>query len=321
MPVHQPEDVKPHLRGAIAFPITPFTSDNRVDLEAVKENAEILATSRVAAVVAPSGTGEFFSMTPDESNAVLQATAEAIDGRKPVIAAAGFGPQVAGDQAEFAEKVGASAIMVVPPYYGKPDPGGLIDYYAAIADRTSIGLIPYARDSAEFTPAMVRELTERVPSVIAFKDGRGNVRLFQQIREHVIGALGADRLVWLGGTGDDLLAPYFAAGAEGYTSSVACFWPEMSAELYDLASSGDYAGLRERHEQIIGPLYELRQRKRGYEVSIMKAAMELLGHKAGPARPPLANPTAAEIAELADFLKKHSVPTADSRRKVAATAD
>jgi len=317
MPAIRPEDVKPQLRGALAFPITPFTPDNAVDIDAVKTNADLLARSRVAAIVAPSGTGEFFSLTPDEINTVLQATVEAVDGRKPVVAAAGFGPKVAAEQAAFAESVGASAVMVVPPYYGKPDPGALIDYYVAIAESTSLGLVPYARDSAEFTPAMVRELAERVPSVIAFKDGRGNVRLFQQIREHVIGALGQDRLVWLGGTGDDLLAPYFAAGAEGYTSSLACFWPEMSAELYDLASSGDFAGLRERHEAIVGPIYELRQRKRGYEVSIMKAAMELLGHKAGPARPPLANPSESEIAELSELLRKLDVPSAESRQALA----
>ncbi len=313
-----PDDVKPLLRGALAFPITPYMEDGSVDLDAVRDNADFLATSRVAAVVAPSGTGEFFSLTPDEINAVLQSTVEAVDGRKPVIAAAGFGPKVAAEQAAFAESVGATAVMVVPPYYGKPDPAALIDYYATVANSTSLAIVPYARDSAEFTPAMVQQLAERVPSVIAFKDGRGNVRLFQQIREHVIGALGAERMVWLGGTGDDLLAPYFAAGAEGYTSSVACFWPEMSAELYDLASSGDFAGLRERHESFVGPLYELRQRKRGYEVSMMKAAMELLGHKAGPARPPLANPSESEVAELEALLGQFEIPTAESRRAVTA---
>jgi 5-dehydro-4-deoxyglucarate dehydratase len=318
MPAISPEAMKPHLRGAIAFPITPFTPNGDVDLDAVRANADFLATSRVASIVAPSGTGEFFSLTPEETNAVLQATVEAAAGRKPIIAAAGIGPKVAAEQAAFAESVGASAIMVVPPYYGRPDPGALIDYYAAIAEATDLAIIPYARDAAEFTPAMVRELAERIPSVIAFKDGRGNVRLFQQIREHVIGALGADRMAWLAGTGDDLIAPYFAAGAEGYTSSVACFWPEKSAELYDLASSGDFAGLREQHDSFIGPLYELRQRRRGYEVSMMKAAMELLGHKAGPARPPLANPSEAEKAELKALLDQFEIPTADVRRAVTA---
>lgn len=318
MPTISPNEMKLHLRGALAFPITPYKADGSVDLDGVRANADFLASSRVASIVAPSGTGEFFSLTPDESNAVLQATVEAAAGRKPVIAAAGMGPAVAAEQAAFAERAGASAIMVVPPYYGKPDPAALLDYYAAVADATSIALIPYARDAAEFTPAMVQEMAERIPSVIAFKDGRGNVRLFQQIREHVIGALGAERMVWLAGTGDDLLGPYVAAGAEGYTSSVACFWPEKSAELYDLASSGDFAGLRAEHDAFIGPLYELRQRRRGYEVGMMKAAMELLGHPAGPARPPLANPTDAERTELKALLDRFDIPTADARRAVTA---
>ena len=125
-------------------------------------------------------------------------------------------------------------------------------------------------------------------------------------------------MVWLAGTGDDLLGPYIAAGAEGYTSSVACFWPEKSAELYDLASSGDLAGLRAAHDAFIGPLYELRQRKRGYEVGMMKATMEILGHPAGPARPPLANPTEEERAELKALLSRFDIPTAESRRAVTA---
>ena len=318
MPTISPDEMKQHLRGALAFPITPYRADGSVDLDGVRANADFLATSRVASIVAPSGTGEFFSLTPDESNAVLQATVEAAAGRKPVIAAAGIGPAVAAEQATFAEQAGASAIMIVPPYYGKPDPAALLDYYATIAEATSLALIPYARDAAEFTPAMVQALAERIPSVIAFKDGRGNVRLFQQIREHVIGALGAERMVWLAGTGDDLLGPYVAAGAEGYTSSVACFWPEKSAELYDLASTGDFAGLRAQHDAFVGPLYELRQRRRGYEVGMMKAAMELLGHPAGPARPPLANPTDDERAELKALLDQFDIPTADARRAVTA---
>src|SRR5207237_7855166 len=128
---------------------------------------------------------------------------------------------------------------------------------------------------------MVEQLARTVPNLIGFKDGRGDVRLFQRLREHVVGQLGAERLVWLAGVGDDLVAPYFAGGAVGFTSSLACFWPEASAELYRLAASGDYAGLEAYHKRVVRPFYEMRQRRRGFEVSVMKAAMEQLGHTAG----------------------------------------
>ena len=312
------EQIRTSLRGALAFPITPFAEDGSVDLDAVRDNTAFLATSEISAIVAPSGTGEFFALTPEEAIAIVRATVEAA-GEKPVIAATGFGPRLGAHLAKESEAAGAAAIMIVPPYYGKPDPQALITYYADIAAATSLGVIPYARDAALFTPKMAEQLATGVPQVIAFKDGRGDVRLFQQIREYVIDKLGEDRLVWLAGTGDDLVGPYFAAGAEGFTSSLACFWPEASAELFRLASTGDFAGLADYHKRVVRPIYALRQRRPGYEVSVMKAAMEILGHKAGPVRSPLANVTAADRAELAQLLADLEVPTAKERasRKLA----
>ncbi len=133
--------------------------------------------------------------------------------------------------------------------------------------------------------------------------------------------LGADRLVWLAGAGDDLVGPYFAAGAEGFTSSLACFWPEAAVRLLELARSGDRAALLDFHADVVRPIYEMRQRRRGYEVAVMKTAMEILGHRAGPARPPLGNLPANERAELAAILARLRVPTAaDRRAPLAASA-
>jgi len=312
-----PDEVKAALHGALAFPITPFNEDGSVDYAAVSDNTRFLATSGISAIVAPSGTGEFFALTPEEAIGIVKATVAAA-GDKPVIAAAGFGPTLGSWLARESEAAGAAAIMVVPPYYAKPEANALIDYIADIAAGTSLPIIPYARDAALFTPKMVEQLVEMVPSTIAFKDGRADVRLFQQIREYVVGKLGPDRLVWLGGSGDDLVGPYFAAGAVGYTSSLACFWPEASKEIYDLVSSGNYAGLAEFHARVVQPIYAMRQRRPGYEVSVMKAAMEELGHKAGPARPPLANVTEEEREELRTLLRELKVPTAADRAAVPA---
>jgi 5-dehydro-4-deoxyglucarate dehydratase len=132
--------------------------------------------------------------------------------------------------------------------------------------------------------------------------------------------MGAERLLWLAGVGDDLVAAYFAAGAQGFTSSLACFWPEASAELYRLASSGDFEGLRRYHERAVRPFYELRQRGRGFEVSVMKAAMELLGHSAGPVRPPLGALSTRDRADLQAILERLEVPTAAARARTPVPA-
>ncbi|MDQ3541559.1 MAG: dihydrodipicolinate synthase family protein [Chloroflexota bacterium] len=318
-PSWTPDAIRPHLRGALAFPVTPFSGDGSIDLDSVRRNAAFLADSGISAIVAPSGTGEIFALTPDEASAVVAATVE-VAGDKPVIAAAGFGPRIGAELARSAEAAGAAAIMIVPPYYGKPDPDALITYYADIAASTSLGIIPYARDAALFSPQMVEQLVDTVPNVVAFKDGRGDVRLFQQIREYVSERIGADRLVWLAGAGDDLVGPYFAAGAEGFTSSLACFWPEAAADLYRLAAAGDYARLSEYHHRVVRPIYALRQRRPGFEVSVMKAAMDILGYKAGPARSPLANLSESDHAELAELLTTLKVPTAAQRASLPAYA-
>lgn len=305
-------DLFTSLHSALAFPITPFAANGDVDLEAVATNASFLPGTGIGAIVAPSGTGEFFALSTEEARDIVAATVS-VAGDLPVIAAAGFGPRVGAQMAGEAEEAGASAIMVVSPYYAKPSADGLIEYYKQIAAGTSLPLIPYARDSALFTPDILTRLCEELPQIVAFKDGRADVRLFTQLRESVSDALGDDRLVWIGGSGDDLVGPYFAAGAVGYTSSLACFWPEASVELYRLASSGNFAGLADYHKQVVKPIYQMRQRKPGYEVSVMKAAMDLLGYGAGASRAPLQNLESSEREELKSILQVLQVPTREER--------
>ncbi|MGN6031171.1 MAG: hypothetical protein ACTHQE_05855, partial [Thermomicrobiales bacterium] len=98
--------------------------------------------------------------------------------------------------------------------------------------------------------------------------------------------------------------------------SLACFWPEAAAELYDFMAAGDYAGLAEYHARVVAPIYAMRQRRPGYEVTVMKTAIAILGYPTGPARAPLANLTDGDIAELTALLKALQVPTKADRTKV-----
>ena len=260
----------------------------------------------------PSGTGELFGLSPEECLDVVRATVEAIAGRIPVIASVGFGPRVGADMARGAEVAGADGILILPPYYGTPDPVGLAEYYREVAAATSLGIMPYARDAAVFTPEGVEQMALDIPNMVAFKDGRGDVRLFQRIREHVIEQLGADR--WSAGRrrrrpGRAVLRGrrrglYLVAGvllARGVGRAAAPGSRRRSTEL------GQF------HQRVVRPIYELRQRGSGYEVAVMKAAMELLGHRAGVARPPLGNLRPSEVTELADILRRLQVPTAADR--------
>ena len=120
-------------------------------------------------------------------------------------------------------------------------------------------------------------------------------------------------IAWLAGVGDDLIAPYFASGAVGFTSSLACFWPEVSVELYKVAASGDMNALAELHKRVVRPFYALRERGKGFEVTVMKEAMEMLGHPAGPVRPPLGKLSDKDRADLRAIIDSLDIPTAVDR--------
>jgi 5-dehydro-4-deoxyglucarate dehydratase len=136
-----------------------------------------------------------------------------------------------------------------------------------------------------------------VPSLSFWKDGQGDARKYQRIMS-VVG----DRLAWVGGIGDDCVPAYFAVGVQAFTSSISTIAPKLSLALADAGLNRDFPRLDVLMKKFVHPLYALRDKKKGYEVSVMKRAMEILGKPAGPVRPPLVGITAAEEAELRKVL-------------------
>jgi len=138
-----------------------------------------------------------------------------------------------------------------------------------------------------------------VPTLTAWKDGQGDVRRYQQIIHRV-----GDRLHWIGGAGDDGVPGYYSIGLRTYTSSIATVAPKLSIRLHEVAAAGDAAALDRLMRDFVTPLYAFRARRRGYEVTVMKVMMELVGLAAGPVRPPLPALRAEETAELKKMLER-----------------
>jgi 5-dehydro-4-deoxyglucarate dehydratase len=112
-----------------------------------------------------------------------------------------------------------------------------------------------------------------------------------------------DRLQWVGGAGDDLVGAYYRLGIRAYTSSIANVAPKLSQALHDAAAIGDEGRLRALLDTLVVPLYELRGRRKGYEVSAMKAMMAMQGQAAGPVRAQLVEVQGTELDELRDILE------------------
>ena len=291
-----PSTLRNKLSGVIAFPVTPFKENLSLDLPGLHNNLTKLLEHPISAVVAAGGTGEIYSLTPAEYARVIELTAHAIEDRVPVIAGVGFGQRLAVEMAQTAEKAGADGILAFPPYYPNADDEGLIEYYRSIGEATRLGMIIYSRDWTNFSPAMVERLSA-IPTLVAWKDGQGDIRRLQAIMNRI-----GDRLHWIGGAGDDMVAAYYSIGIRTFTSSIATVAPRLSLRLHELAEAGDREALTELLDRCVIPLYALRARRKGYEVSAMKAMMEMIGLNGGPVRPPLVNVSAEEEDELRAIL-------------------
>jgi 5-dehydro-4-deoxyglucarate dehydratase len=288
----EPGELRSRLSGVIAFPITPFKRDLSLDVEGLRENLRKLFEHPICAVVAAGGTGEMYSLTPAEHLKVVRTTVEMAQGRAPVIAGVGFGRQLAIELARASVEAGADGILVFPPYYPNADYEGLLAYYRAIAEASACGFLIYSRDWASFSPTMVERLTA-ITNLVAWKDGQGDIRLLQSIMNLV-----GDRLHWIGGAGDDMVPAYYSLGIRTFTSSIASVAPRLSLRLHELAADSRDEELASLMGSSVIPLYALRARRKGYEVSTMKALMDMAGLRGGEVRPPLVNVTDAEREEL-----------------------
>jgi len=289
----RPAEFRAQLRGVIAFPVTPFNPDLSLNTSGLRQNIRQLLQHPIAAIVAAGGTGEFYSLTPSEHLLVVRTIVEEVRGQIPVISGTGFNQRIAVDLVEHAAEAGANAVLALPPYYPNADENGLLEYYAAIGKASPLPLLVYARDWVNPGPAWVEALANRVPTLVAWKDGQGELRRCQQIM-HQLG----DRLRWIGGAGDDCVPGYYSIGIRAYTSSIATVAPRLSLQLHEAASAGNSATLQRLMDTYVIPLYTIRARRKGYEVSVMKEMMNLVGMAGGPVRPPLPNLRAEEIAEL-----------------------
>jgi 5-dehydro-4-deoxyglucarate dehydratase len=285
--------LRDRLQGVLGFPLTPFRDDLSLDLSALERNVDAMARHPFCAMVAAGGTGEIYSLTPQEIEDVVRVTAQATNGRMPIVAGVGYNSVMGADIARRSERAGADCLLVLPPYYSNAPEQGLFDYYAAIANASALPLMIYSRDWAVFSPQQVARLADRIPSLEIWKDGQGDARKYQRIMQY-----NGDRLAWLGGLGDDCAPAYFSIGVQAYTSSISNIAPRLSLALAEAGLAGDFARLNTLMEKYVHPLYAIRERMRGYEVAVMKKAMDILGIKGGSVRPPLANCRPQDVPDI-----------------------
>jgi len=287
-----PQELKQILSsGLLSFPITDFDAAGNFRADTYAQRLEWLAPYGASALFAAGGTGEFFSLTPNEYTDVIRVAVETCRGKVPILAGAGGPTRVAIAYAQEAERLGAHGILLLPHYMTEASQDGLIAHIEEVCKSVKFGVVVYNRGVCRLTADSLEKLAARCPNLIGFKDGIGDIELMVSIWRRL-----GDRLTYLGGlpTAEVYAAAYKALGVPVYSSAVFNFVPKLAMDFYHAIAKDDHATTNRLIDQFFLPYLEIRNRKAGYAVSIVKAGARLVGHSAGPVRAPLTDLTAEE---------------------------
>jgi 5-dehydro-4-deoxyglucarate dehydratase len=299
-----PEELARKLgSGLLSFPVTHFTQDFAFDEAPYREHIEWLLKYSPAGLFAAGGTGEFFSLTMPEFGNVVSAAAQQTNGRVPVVAGCGYGTAIAIQFAKTAEASGADGILLLPPYLVNSEPAGLMAHVEAVCASTALGVIFYNRDNAILNESAMERLCDRCSNLVGFKDGYGDIELMTRIYARL-----GDRLTYIGGlpTAETFALPYLEMGVTTYSSAIFNFLPEFAQAFYAAVRRRDREEVFKRLREFVLPYIEIRNRRKGYAVSIVKAGMRAIGRPAGPVRTPLTDLDQSEMNALSRLIAGRS---------------
>jgi 4-hydroxy-tetrahydrodipicolinate synthase len=234
------------VRGAITPLITPFHSDGGLDLESIPRLIDWQLEHGSHGISVGGSTGEPTSQTVKERIDVMRIAAQAIDGRVPFLP--GTGTALMDETLELtaeAQRLGATAALVVTPYYGRPQQQGLFDWYSNIASEfPDLPIIVYnvpVRAAVDLAPATVARLNRAHENIVGIKE---TTRDFEHV-SYVLNECGRDFIAL---SGIELLCyPMLVLGGRGHLSCVGNFAPRPVAELYDAFAAGDHARAQSLH--------------------------------------------------------------------------
>jgi 5-dehydro-4-deoxyglucarate dehydratase len=289
--------------GLLSFPVTHFTGDHSFNERPYREHISWLLEHKPHGLFAAGGTGEFFSLALGEFSSVVKAAVEETAGRAPVLAGCGYVTAMAKEFAKAAENAGADGILLLPPYLVNSEATGLAEHAEAVCSSTKLGVIFYNRDNAIMDETTLEKLCDRCPNLIGFKDGYGDIELMTRIYARL-----GDRLTYIGGlpTAETFALPYLEMGVTTYSSAIFNFLPNFAQGFYAAVRQRDRDEVYKRLREFVLPYIAIRNRRKGYAVSIVKAGMTAIGRPAGPVRSPLVDLSQPDLDELTKLIGNHN---------------
>ena len=236
----------PWMKGVYPALVTPFVSRTEVVDEDAYRQLVRHCLPHVDGVVASGTTGEFNTLTRQEQRRLVEIAVEEVAGR-PVIAGCGAsGTAQAIALAEDAKAAGATAVLVVTPYFLHPSDKGVYQHYHDIATTVDIPLILYNIPQVmdRYLPRPVVEDLADLPNVVGIKDSSGNLTYTMEVLEYV-----GDRIdVFVGH--DEVVLPALAGGVSGMILASAQVYPEVWQAIIQLLSENNLAAARAAQRQV-----------------------------------------------------------------------
>ncbi len=289
------------LQGAMTALVTPFTARGDVDRQALAALVRWQVTSGIADLVPCGTTGEGATLSGDEQTEVVATVVEAAAGHVPIVAGVGSNDtRKTVEAARRAAAAGADALLVVTPYYNKPNRSGMLAHYRAVCEAAARPVVVYnvpGRTGQNLGIEQTLALAE-IPGVAGVKEASGNL---EQIAAILEGRPPGFAVL----SGDDALAlPAMALGADGLISVVANEAPAETAALIRSCLDGEYGRARELHFRLL-PL--MRANFIESNPVPVKTALELMGRCRGDLRAPLGPPEPATRAAVRQALERAGV--------------
>jgi 4-hydroxy-tetrahydrodipicolinate synthase len=285
------------LKGIIAYPITPFSSDGSVDLTKYKELLERMVKAGVHAVAPLGSAGVLPYLSDIERESIVAATMEQVDGRVPVmIGVSGLTTERVIHHARFAEKKGAAAVMIIPMSYWKLTEEEIFSHFNTVGGAISLPIMAYnnpATGGLDMQPEFLAKLL-KIPNVTMIKESTGYISRMHRL----VQAAGEDVAFYNGS--NPLALDAFVAGATGWCTAAPNLIPQLNLDLYAAISKGNLSeALKVFRKQL--PLLQFIVQ--GGLPRTVAAGLEILGIDGGCLRAPLAKLPQAEKEKLGKILK------------------
>jgi 4-hydroxy-tetrahydrodipicolinate synthase len=294
------------MQGAMTAIVTPFRPDGSLDLASLESMAKWQVKRGINGLVPCGTTGEGATLDDREKGKVISTVVKAAAGRVPVIAGAGSNSTRATvSAATAAAEAGADALLVVTPYYNKPNRSGMIAHYEAVVRATDLPVVVYnvpSRTGQNLGADLILRLAA-IDRIVAVKEASGDL---DQIAAIIEGRPSGFAVL----SGDDALTlPALSLGAEGVISVVSNEAPGEMAEMVEAALRGNFEKARQLHFRLL-PL--MRANFTETNPVPVKAAMELLGQCKRLLRPPLGPPSDETVERVRAAMRIAGISGVDS---------